>query len=42
MEGEGQVYNVCLRFLIFAEGLSYVLSKLSDEFTPFFFDFERP
>ena len=28
-------------FLIFALGLSYDLSKLSDDFTPFF-DFERP
>ena len=27
--------------LIFAQGLSYDLSKFSDDFTPFF-DFERP
>ena len=28
-------------FLIFAWGLSYDLSKFSDDFTPFFFDVER-
>ena len=34
--------NVESDFLIFAPGLSYDLSKLSDDLTPFFFDFERP
>ena len=33
--------NVASDFLIFAWGLSYDLSKFSDDFTPFF-DFERP
>ena len=33
--------NVASDFLIFAQGLSYDLSKFSDIFTPFF-DFERP
>ena len=33
--------NLASDFLIFAWGLSYDLSKFSDDFTPFF-DFERP
>ena len=33
--------NVASDFLIFALGLSYDLSKFSDDFTPFF-DFKRP
>ena len=33
--------NFALDFLIFIPGLSYDLSKFSDDFTPFF-DFERP
>ena len=33
--------NIASDFLIFAWGLSYDLSKFSDDFTPFF-DFERP
>ena len=33
--------NVASDFLTFAWGLSYDLSKFSDDFTPFF-DFERP
>ena len=33
--------NLASDFLIFAPGLSYDLSKFSDDFTPFF-DFERP
>ena len=33
--------NLASDFLIFAQGLSYGLSKFSDDFTPFF-DFERP
>ena len=36
MKEEGQIYKRCLRFLIFAQGLSYNLSKFSDDFTPFF------
>ena len=35
------VQNVASDFLMFALGLSYDLSKFSDDFTPFF-DFERP
>ena len=39
---KGRSTKRCLRFfLIFVPGLSYDLSKFSDEFTPFF-DFERP
>ena len=33
--------NIASDFLIFVLGLSYDLSKFSDDFTPFF-DFERP
>ena len=34
---KGQIYKkVALAFLIFAQGLSYDLSKFSDDFTPFF------
>ena len=33
--------RVASEFLILAQGLSYDLSKFSDDFTPFF-DFERP
>ena len=33
--------NFASDFLIFAQGLSYDLSKFSDDFTPFF-RFERP
>ena len=37
MKEEGQISKkVASGFLIFAEGLSYDLSKLSDDFTPFF------
>ena len=37
MKEEGQIYKKCLIFLIiFAWGLSYDLSKFSDDFTPFF------
>ena len=32
---EGQIYKICLNFFIFAPGLSYGLSKFSDDFTPF-------
>ena len=41
---EGQMYKSCLKISIFAWGLSYDLSKFSDDFTltPFLFDFERP
>ena len=38
---EGQIYQMWLRILVFALGLSYDLSKFSDSFTRFF-DFERP
>ena len=39
---EGQIYKIYASiFLIFAQGLSYNLSKFSYDFTPFF-DFERP
>ena len=44
MKEEGyrvDLQNVASDFLIFALGLSYDLSKFSDDFTPFF-DFERP
>ena len=34
--------NIVSGFLIFGQGLSYDLLKFSDNFTPFFFDFERP
>ena len=34
--------NVATDFFIFAYGLTYNLSKFSDDFTPFFFNFERP
>ena len=40
MREEGQIYKTS-QILIFAWGLSYDLSKFSDDFTPFF-DFERP
>ena len=33
---EGQIYKSCLNFLIFASGLSYDLSKIKDDFYPFF------
>ena len=37
MKEEGQILqNVASDFLIFAQGLSYDLSKFSDDFTPFF------
>ena len=39
MKEEGQIYKTIFKF--FAKGLSYDLSKFSDDFTPFF-DFERP
>ena len=39
MKEEGQIYKILPQ--IFAQGLSYDLSKLSDDFTPIF-DFERP
>ena len=43
MKEEGQIYTTLPRiFLIFALGLSYDLWKFSDDFTPFFFDFEGP
>ena len=39
---EGQIYKIVPQiFFIFAKGLSYDLSKFSDDFTPFF-DFEIP
>ena len=42
MKEEGLIYKTCLNFfLIFTWGLSYDLSKFSDDFTPFF-DFESP
>ena len=37
MKEEGLIYKtIASDFLIFAWGLSYDLSKFSDEFTPFF------
>ena len=44
MKEERQIYRMLPQFFkIFALGLSYDLSKFSDDFTPFFFfDFERP
>ena len=37
MKEEGLIYKkVASDFLIFAQGLSYDLSKFSDDFTPFF------
>ena len=37
------VQNLASDFLVFAQGLSYDLSKFIDDFTPFFFFFfERP
>ena len=37
MKEEGQIYkNHASDFLIFAKGLSYDLSKVSDTFSPFF------
>ena len=36
MKEEGYIYKVASEFLIFACGLSYDLSKFSDDFTPFF------
>ena len=45
MKEEGLIYmynTFASKFLIVAWGLSYDLSKFSDDFTPFFFDFERP
>ena len=37
MKKEGQIYQVMPQiFLNFAWGLSYDLSKFSDDFTPFF------
>ena len=37
MKKEGQIYKKLPQFfLIFAPGLSYGLSKFSDDFTPFF------
>ena len=37
MKEEGQIYKMLPQiFLIFAWGLSYDLSKFSDDFTPFF------
>ena len=33
---KGWSTNIASEFLIFAEGLSYGLSKFSDDFTPFF------
>ena len=36
MKQEGLIYKVASDFLIFAQGLSYGLSKFSDDFTPFF------
>ena len=42
MKEEEQIYKKLPQiFFIFALGLSYDLSKFSDDFTPFF-DFERP
>ena len=36
MKEEGQIYKILPQiFLIFAQGLSYDLSKFSDDFTPF-------
>ena len=36
MKEEGQIYKkIASDFLIFAQGLSYDLSKFSDDFTPF-------
>ena len=40
-ERRADLQNVAPDVLIFAQGLSYDLSKLSDDFTPFS-DFERP
>ena len=36
MKEKGLIYKVASDFLIFAKGLSYDLSKFSDNFTPFF------
>ena len=36
MKEEGQMYKVLTYILIFAWGLSYDLSNLSDDFAPFF------
>ena len=36
------LYNFVSDFLFFTQGLSYDLSKLSDDFKQFFFEFERP
>ena len=37
MKEEGQIYKMLPQiFLIFVPGLSYGLSKFSDDFTPFF------
>ena len=37
MKEEGLIYKkVASEFLVFAQGLSYDLSKFSDDFTPFF------
>ena len=41
-ERRADLQNFASELLIFAPGLSYDLSKFSDDFTPFFFDFERP
>ena len=37
MKEEGLIYKLLPRIFNFAEGLSYGLSKFSDDFTPFFF-----
>ena len=36
MKEEGLIYKNASDYLIFASGLSYDLSKLGDDFTPFF------
>ena len=42
MKEEGQIYKTLPQICsIFALGLSFDLSKFSDDFTPFY-DFERP
>ena len=40
--GRADLQKIASDFLIFAWGLSYDLSKFSDDFTPFFINFERP
>ena len=41
MKEEGHINKFASDFLIFAQGISYDLSKFRDDFTPFF-NFERP